>query len=232
MQYNKIFKKFILLTFIISTATIIFNGCTEDTNITPPTVTQPVIMVTHASPNTPNIDIYIGNTKVSSNVSYPFSTPYNTGSVGNDRVRVNIANSSNSAIDTSFYCEEGKSYSVFAIDSLSKITPLVLTDVLTVPGTGNSNVRFINLSPNGPDVDLYVAAVNSFPNIAFKEVYDFRALAAGTYTLQVKLAKQPVVIFTLPNVTFSSGKIYTVYLKGFAGGSGTQALGLGIINNN
>lgn len=71
-----------------------------------------------------------------------------------------------------------------------------------------------------------------FPNIAFKQFYDFRAVGAGTYNLEVRLANQPVVVLSLPNITFESGKIYTIYAKGFVGASGTQALGAGIINNN
>ena len=36
----------------------------------------------------------------------------------------------------------------------------------------------------------------------------------------------------LPGITLEAGKIYTVFAKGFVGGTGGQALGAQIIANN
>jgi hypothetical protein len=37
---------------------------------------------------------------------------------------------------------------------------------------------------------------------------------------------------SLPNVMLTAGKIYTVFAKGFVGGTGMQALGAQVITNN
>lgn len=235
MQIQKKFIKyrfmFLVLILAISSSFII-NGCTEDT-VTPPTTVLPLLMVTHASPDAPNVDVFIGSNLEYSNVPYGTSSSYKSVPSGNNRVRFNVTGTTVSVIDTTNFYQEGRSYSIFAIDSVNSIAPLIFADDLTAPGTGNTNVRFIHLSPNSPAVDLAETGGNIlFPNYAFKEFSSFSALSARTYNLEVRLANQQVVILALPNITFTAGKIYTIYLKGFLAASGSTQLGAGIINNN
>ncbi|HXS82659.1 MAG TPA: DUF4397 domain-containing protein, partial [Methylomirabilota bacterium] len=50
--------------------------------------------------------------------------------------------------------------------------------------------------------------------------------------LEVRPAGTTTVALAIPGVTLQAGKIYTVFAKGFLGGSGAQALGAQIIVNN
>lgn len=235
MQFIKKFKNFsfaILVTGFALSLMSVFNGCDENT-VTPPTTSKSRTTITHASPNAPNVDILVGDNVIATNVAYPSTLPYTELNTGNNRIRIRPTGTTTAVIDETLFFEESKSYSIFAIDSVSKISALFLTDDLTAPGSGNAKVRFIHLSPNAPAVDVAVTGgSNLFPNYAFKEFSSFRAVGAGTYNLEVRLANQPVVVLSLPNITFESGKIYTIYARGFVGASGTQALGAGIINNN
>ena len=60
----------------------------------------------------------------------------------------------------------------------------------------------------------------------------FTPLNAGTYNLEVRAAGTNTVVLSLPNISLTSGKIYTVFAKGCLGGTGAQALGAQIIANN
>jgi hypothetical protein len=71
-----------------------------------------------------------------------------------------------------------------------------------------------------------------FGNKTFRQYTEFTPLAAATYNLEVRLAGTNTVVLSLPNITLQSGKIYTVFARGFVGGSGAQALGAQIIANN
>ncbi|MBU0984572.1 MAG: DUF4397 domain-containing protein, partial [candidate division Zixibacteria bacterium] len=123
-------------------------------------------------------------------------------------------------------------YSVFAVDSLSKITVLVTQDDLTPPAAGKAHVRFIHLSPDAPAVDVALAGGAAvFPNVAFTQYTAFTPLDAGTYNLEVRLAGQSAVVLPLPGITLENGKIYTVFAKGFAFGNNPQPLGAEIIVN-
>jgi Domain of unknown function (DUF4397) len=131
------------------------------------------------------------------------------------------------------------SYSVFAIDEVSKIKAAVVSDNLGTPASGKAHVRFFHFSPNAPAVDIAVAGGPVvFSNRKFNDqstnasLANFSPLDAGTYNLEVRLAGTNTVVLPLPNITLTSGKIYTVFAKGFVEGTGTQALGAQVIVNN
>jgi hypothetical protein len=55
---------------------------------------------------------------------------------------------------------------------------------------------------------------------------------AGSYNLEVRAAGTNTVVLSIPGIALTAGKIYTVFAKGFLGGTGVQALGAQIIMNN
>jgi hypothetical protein len=146
---------------------------------------------------------------------------------------VNVTGTSTTVIEANLMLAKDNNYSVFAVDSVSKISAIVLADDLTAPAAGKAHVRFIHLSPNAPAVDVAVASSGAvvFGNKAFKEYTSFTPLDAGTYNLDVRVAGTATVALVLPAITLEAGKIYTVFAKGFLGGSGVQALGAEIIVN-
>jgi hypothetical protein len=125
-------------------------------------------------------------------------------------------------------------YSVFAVNTVANIEPLLLTDDLTRPAAGKAHVRFVHLSPNAPAVDIAVAGGGPvvFGNKAFKDYTPFTPLPAASYDLEVRLAGTNTVVLPLPGIKLEAGKIYTVFAKGLVGGTGAQALGAQIIVNS
>ena len=128
---------------------------------------------------------------------------------------------------------------MFAIDSVAKIKAAVVSDNLAAPAAGKSHIRFFHFSANAPAVDIAVTGGPVlFSNRSFNDqgtntnVINFTPVDAGTYNLEVRLAGTTTPVLTIPNVSLTAGKIYTVFAKGFLGGSGTQALGAQIIMNN
>jgi len=217
-------------------------GCSDD-NTTTPTPTQTAnLMVVHASPDAPQVDVYLDGTKVRDTLSYPGNTSYLQITSGTRNIKVNVAGTNTTVIgpvDLSF--DANSNNSIFAIDSVSKISPLVVKDDLTVPATGKAHIRFIHLSPNAPGVDISVTGQPQgeglFVNRTFnKTITDpqssFIPVDAGSYNLEVRLANTLTVVLPLPGITLTAGKIYTVFAKGFVGGSGTQQLNAEIIANN
>ncbi len=130
-------------------------------------------------------------------------------------------------------------YSLFVIDSLSDIQPVLFINDLTPPGTGNCKIRFMNLSPNSQILSLQAQGTSLpwFPFYAFppdpnSADYNYSAILSGLYNLDLLVAGTSNVLFTKPNVALTQGSIYTIIADGFEGGSGAQALGLTIIGNN
>lgn len=132
-------------------------------------------------------------------------------------------------------------YSIFVVDSLKKLQFSAVKDDLALPATPDSaKVRFFNLSPNstplrllkvlGTDTTLISGArnFNDFNNSAAQA--QFSLVRAGVYDLLLysgstfitKLAAQPIV----------TGKIYTIYAKGFYNIAVTPRASLAIMRNN
>lgn len=239
-------KTSLFLVLIAATALSLNTGCSEDDTSTPtptPTPTaQARVLVTHASPDAPGVDLLVDNQKVNERpLTFPNNTGYLSVNAGTRNVKVNAAGTTTTVIDANLPLEANRNYSVFAIDSLSKISALVTNDDLTAPAAGKAHVRFIHLSPNAPAVDVSVAGQAAgqglFTNRAFNktitaEQQAFTPVDAGTVNLEVREAGTTNVVLNLSNIRLDTGKIYTVFAKGFLGGEGTQALGAEIILHN
>ena len=202
-------------------------------------VAKAQVMVVHASPNAPNVDVRVNNAVALTNVAYPTNSMYTAVNAGSTNIKVSPTGTTNNVIDATVNLNANTSYSVFAIDSVAKIKAAVVSDNLTAPAAGKAHVRFFHFSPNAPAVDIAVAGGPVlFSNRSFNDqgtnanLANFTEVNAGNYTLEVRAAGTTPALLTIPNVNLMAGKIYTVFAKGFAGGTGAQALGAQVIMNN
>jgi hypothetical protein len=96
-------------------------------------------------------------------------------------------------------------------------------------------VRLAHLSPDTPDVDVYLTSVSAggapkvFPGVGYGTMSNYLSLPTGTYAVAMRAAgapaAEPPVLTT--NVTVAAGKAYTV------AGVGRHAdLGLTVIDDN
>lgn len=208
-------------------------GCSEDSNNPVAPAPQARVMAVHASPDAPAVDLLVDNVVAGSGLAYPNNTAYLSVASGTRNVKVRVAGTTTTVIDANLPVAGGVNYSVFATGPVAALQPLVLTDDLTTPASGKAHVRFVHLSPDAPAVDVAVTGGPVlFPNQAFRGYTAFTPVDAATYDLEVRLAGTTTVALAVPGVTLQAGKIYTVFAKGFAGGSGAQALGAQVIVNN
>jgi len=211
----------------------VFTGCSEDDEVMAPVPSTAKVIVTHASPDAPGVDVLVDNTIAATNLTFPNSVGYAELNSGTRNVKVNVTGTSTTALEANLNLAANKNYSVFAVNSVSAIEAIVLEDDLTAPASGKAHVRFIHLSPDAPAVDITLTdGTVVFGDYTFKEASPFTPLNAATYNLQVRLAGTSTVVLELPNIALTAGKIYTVFAKGFVAGTGTQALGAQIIVNN
>lgn len=230
-------KKTLNLSSVLLLASLVFvTSCKDDEEqmVTPTPTNYSNILVVHASPDAPGVDLLIdGSKQNTAALNFPDNTSYIKKESGTRNIKVNVSGTTTTVINANLTAEANKNYSVFAVDSVSKISAVVLTDDLTAPAAGKAHVRFVHLSPDAPAVDVAVASTGAvvFGNKSFKEATAFTPLDAGDYNLDVRVAGTSTVALTLPTITLQAGKIYTVFAKGFLGGSGAQALGAQIIVN-
>ena len=229
-------KHLIVKLMSLAVVTLLVTSCDKDDD---DDSSKSKVMVVHASPNAPNVDVRINNSVALTNVAYPTNSNYTELNSGSNNIKVSPATTTTYVIDATVNLEANKNYSVFAIDSVSKIKAAVVSDDLAAPAAGKAHVRFFHFSPNAPAVDIAVTGGPVlFPNRIFNDQAtnstqaNFTPVDAGTYNLEVRPAGTNTVVLALPNITLTAGKIYTVFAKGFLGGAGAEALGAQIIVNN
>lgn len=195
------------------------------------------VMVIHASPDAPSVDLYVDDAKVNTTaLAYPGNTGYLDVENGNRNFKVTPAGAalSNAVINASVTLEEDKAYSVFAANTVSNIEAVILEDDLSEPASGKAHVRFVHLSPDAPAVDIAVQnGPILFPNVAFKGSTAFTPVDAGTYTLEVRPTGTTTAALTT-EVQLANGGIYTIFAKGFLTppADNTNELGAEVIVNN
>ena len=225
--------KNLILALAVSITAFTFVGCDDEEDPMQPAPSNSLTKVIHASPDAPGVDILVDNTVAGTNLTYLQNTPYLTLPSGTRNIKVNVTGTSTTVLEGNLNFVKDKAYSIFAVNSVASIEPLVLEDNLATPAAGKVHVRFIHLSPDAPAVDITLAdGTVVFGNISFKEFTAFTPLDAATYNLQVRLAGTSTVVLDLGNVTLPAGKILTVYARGFVLSSGEQQLGAAVIENN
>lgn len=224
----------LILALAVSITAFTFIGCNDEEEAPmQPDPSNSLTKVIHTSPDAPGVDILVDNTIAGTNLTYLQNTPYLTLPSGTRNIKVNVTGTSTTVIEGNLNFVKDKAYSIFAVNSVASIEPLVLEDNLATPAAGKVHVRFIHLSPDAPAVDITLAdGTVVFGNISFKGFTAFTPLDAATYNLQVRLAGTSTVVLDLGNVTLPAGKILTVYARGFVAGVGDQQLGAAVIENN
>ena len=100
-------------------------------------------------------------------------------------------------------------------------------------GTSEKHSRYLG-SPNAPAVDILDSASLTvlISNVSFKGYTSFLTFpAGGPSTLYVCAHGSTTPVVKIPSFVPASGHIYTIFAKGFLGGTGTQALGYQVITN-
>ncbi|CAM3484759.1 DUF4397 domain-containing protein [Pontibacter korlensis] len=107
-------------------------------------------------------------------------------------------------------------------------------DDLTAPASGKAHVRFVHLSPDAPNVDVVVqGGPVLFSDMEFKEASAFTPVDAGSYTVEVQPVNSDDAAVSA-TLNLQSGKIYTVFARGFLSppSGNMNMLGAEVIENN
>jgi Domain of unknown function (DUF4397) len=188
---------------------------------------QADVRVVHASPDAPNVDVLVNNGIAFSNLPFTGATSYASLAAGNYNFKVVPAGLSGPVvINADAMLMNNVDYTVAAVNTLSKIEPLILVDNNTLI-SDKARVRFVHASPDAPAVDIALKGGGVlFGNVSFKGVGDYLAVGGGTYDFEVRLAGTSTVVLDVPGVALSNNTVYTVWAMGQVtpGGKPLQAV--------
>lgn len=196
------------------------------------------VTTVNAAPKVPYLDVYVNGRKSGDRVAYldepgvAAPSVYVNDTLSSGFLDLKLTDSTSKSIaEGDILVQAQKNYSLIVYDTLSgavkKTRTLLLTDDLSLPGTGKVKVRFLNLSPTAPAVDIDLIAGSDSIRLASAVAYAgaspnaealsvFSPIKSGTYQMKVKTKSgtQSLLLLSIPSVGLSDNKIYTVYLKG------------------
>lgn len=174
-----------------------------------------LVRIFHAAPQAQNIDVYVNDQMVFSDLAFGDFTKYVYLDEGEYNVSVYLAGQKdrpiiNQMVDVS----SQQIFTVAATGNLDNLGLLVIPDkVSKSPSQSYSSLRVIHLSPNAPGVDILVDGDKLFEDISFEEGTDYVDLNPGTYNVNVVLNTDKSIVLPL-KVTLNPDKIYTIYIIG------------------
>jgi hypothetical protein len=248
-----------LLTFAFGL--ILFAACSKNNGYNssgyrPPSDStgKAYVSVANVSPGTRTYNVFSDTTNIytqgplgyGSVTSDAAGIPYAMINAGAHTIRLKSANG-DIVLDSNRSYANGSYYSYFVFDT-GQVKTLVLNDSLNVPSSGMAKVRFLNLSPNSQMFNVWLINTDStqkdtlsFPNMVYlgtssdvsaASLSSFKTIPAGTYHVLLNSANQ-VNLFKQDELILASGKIYTLYAKGYINATqSADSLGLGVIRNN
>ena len=141
-----------------------------------------------------------------------------------------------------FGVQGGDIYTLFLCGSVTNPEGILLKESIARYSDSIMGVRFINLSPGSPAVNLVLStspSILEFTNIQYKQATEFRTYPTtkikNTYTFQVKRADNGALIssITLTGTSLATGlprfKTITIVLRGLVGG--TPSAGITRVNH-
>ncbi|MEM7451416.1 MAG: DUF4397 domain-containing protein [Pseudomonadota bacterium] len=192
------------------------------------TNTPAALRVIHASPDAPAVDVVVNDgfaAPLIEDLEFPNPAPnavdYVEVPAADYNVKVTVANDPGViAIDADLTLDAGVNYSVYAVDFLANIAPLVLVDDPRAIAT-EARVRIVHASPTAQNVDIYVTAPGTdiatvdptFPDVPFQAETGYTPLAGGTYTVTVVPAGTTTAAIGPIDITIADGGVYTAIAR-------------------
>jgi len=233
--YKKYSKSFLVFICTVGLLTLLLSACSKpptNYNYAPPVAALAFIQ---ASPDEPPVDFFLADSKVNqAPINYGQSFNYFSIMAGSDSIAFYNDATMKTILTDAINFTKNTTYSMFLANKSTKPEIVLLTDTLAQPTAGNAAIRFINLSPDAPAVDLVVkGGAVLVSNRSYKGYSSFAPVQGNMfYTLEVHQAGTAIVLATLANLKLNTGFLYTVWFHGLAAGTATtDQLSVDIFNN-
>lgn len=145
---------FRMLFFSFALLILLTSCINDDENLVNKPVELAYLSIYHASPDAPGFDVYVDNRIISQN-SFDYSS-YEGYWIFLPATGISgwLLPPKDALIDTTFNFEKGEADSLFAINKVSKLEALLVSDRAQIHFEGRAMVRFVHLSPDAPALML------------------------------------------------------------------------------
>lgn len=198
---------------ILGISLIALSSCKKtETDDTP----YSAISVINASPTSATYDVYLGNTQLNT-AALPSggAVAYVQKAATTYDLKFTVAGRSESVFTKNVNLVQNTYQSFYLVGRPTALEGIYVSDDLSATSSTNAFVRFINLSPDAPALDLFVTGGASIvSNQSYKGISAFIPIAAGAYSFDVKDKLTAAIKTTLAGVNLVANKHYTIIVKG------------------
>ncbi len=187
------------------------------------------IRVVHASPDAPNVDIYVDGQIALENLPFGDYSDYVSLPAGQHNVSVFLAGTQTKVLDASPTLGAGQDYTAIAAGFAGR-TPglrvLLLADTPGNPNDGATRVRVVHASPTAPAVDVFLTSPyqtlkNRTPVLAgvpFGAASGYLVVPAGQYQARVTPAGTTTAAIDSGRIVLPAGTSRTIVALDAKGG--------------
>lgn len=177
------------------------------------------IRILHASPDAPNVDVFVNDDEVLSDVGYKDASGYLDVPADGFDVAIHAAGTDTSVLDLQdVQLTPDTEYTVIAANVADELEAIQLDDTVTDPASGELAVRVVHAAPQAPIVDVYVTAPDAaladetpaVDDAAFSDASDFLMLPAGDYRIRVTPGDSTDLLFDSGSVSLNEGDKLTI----------------------
>ena len=205
---------------------MLFTSCLKNNNdyVSPPAA---YVSFFQASPGLEPINLFFNNNQVNHvPLGYGDGIDYFQAYTGSRTVNIYAANGSGGKLySDTVTVKPNIAYSLYLTGIPANNSLLLIPDSISKPAAGKAAVRFVNVSPDAPSVDLAIKDSAAFvTNKAYKGFSSFIPKAGNAnYTFEIRQHGTNTVLATLSNITLNSGLVYTIWLHGLVNTSVTTS---------
>jgi hypothetical protein len=199
---------------------LLLSSCLKDNT---PNYNPPVALVSffQASPDQTALDLYFNNNKVNVGpIAYGTGLDYFRVYAGLRNINFYTYGVMNKVFTDTATIKPDNIYSLFLANKPNQPELLLLNDTIKQPAANKASIRFVDLSPDAPHVDLVLNDNTEVANKTYKGFSSFLPIAGNTtYNIQVKQTGTGTVLATLNGVTLNTNLVYTIIFSGLVSGT-------------
>ena len=189
------------------------------------------VRVVHASPDAPNVDVYVDGMRTVSNAAFKAVTSFGEVPAGSHKVMVTVAGDKSKAVlEATLNLKAGTYYTVAATGLVKNLKATVFTAAKLNSNKAKAQVDVYHVSPGGPRVNALAVDMMNAPILKYGVSYGRKATVLvnpmGVNLNIVPFGKTMPVVKNLSGISVAGGKTYSVFAMGVVGGTGMQAFDL------
>ncbi|MEJ5994868.1 DUF4397 domain-containing protein [Pedobacter sp. Du54] len=198
---------------IVILAIVSLSSCKKEETTAP---TGAYIRFINASPTLGTFNVYFDDNKVST-AALPFggTISFANYASGNHTVKYTTATNANAVLTKQISLTANKIHSVYLIDKEANLDLLVDVDDASLTSTTKAFVKFINLSPDAPALNLDIkGGANVVKDKPYKTASPYLQVDPKTYDFDIKDSATGTVKTSLTGVEMAAGRFYTIISRG------------------